>query len=791
MGLNRSKVEDERVAYLRMRAQRDRAGNLPVELSSFIGRGREVAEINQLLAKGNRLISLTGPGGAGKTRLAVAAAFEVADDFQDGVWWVGLASLSDPDLVPQAVAQAVEVREQPDVPLVRTLADSWRDRQMLLVLDNCEHLIEACASFAHTMLTSCRYLRILATTREGLGIAGEANWQVPPLTIPEGGCPVSGEDAAGYEAIALFVERARSMLSTFSLTHENAEAVAEICRKLDGMPLAIELAAARVRLLSVEQIAERLNRPLELLSTGDRTAEPRQRTLRGTLAWSHELLSEPERVLFRRLSVFAGGWTLEARMVGCGEGIEEREVLNLLSGLVDKSLVEAGSGTKDGLRYRMLEPVRQYARELLNKSGEEERVRKRHAKHYLTLAREAEPKLSGTRQEEWLERLEREHDNLRAALGWASERDDAEFGLCLAGALGRFWWVGGYLGEGRLWLERGLATSSTLPASVRAKALNDAGWMALYQHDLARAVTLLEESVTLFEEVGDEPSVATSLFNLGHAILHEGDKERLATLCDEAEELARRKFVDRWAVAELLVFLGMSALYDGDYGRAVALLEESMATFRDLGDTQRVTLCVTHLWMAKLEGGDHKRAAALVKDNLRLLRRLRIKPRIYNDLLGVALIDALDGRPARAARLWAAAEALREAIGLAIVLWDHAPTDYQARLAATRSQLGEEAFAAAWEEGRAMTPEEAIDYALRPEERLPESRDVFAFPSGLSAREVDVLKLVAEGLTNAQIGQKLFISTRTVNRHLNSIYKKLGVNSRSEVTRFAIEHGLA
>ena len=417
--------------------------NLPLELSSFVGREKEVAEVKRLLGD-NRLVTLTGPGGCGKTRLALAVAFEVVEDFGEGAWWVGLAPLSDPTLVPQAVAQALEVHEQPGFSLTETLADALRNKRLLLILDNCEHLIEACARFAHTLLTSCRHLRILATSRETLGVAGEADWRVPSLTLPEVERPPSVDDAVHYEATRLFVERARSRLSTFSLTPENAQAVAEVCRKLDGMPLAIELAAARVAMLSVEQISERLEDPLRLLSAGDRTAEPRQRTLRATLEWSHELLSEPERLVFRRLSIFAGGWTLEAAEAVCaGEGLEEEDVLELLSRLGDKSLVVAEVGSEDAVRYRMLEPVRQYAWKLLEDSGEAEQVRERHATYYLELAEEAEPELKGARQGEWLGRLEREHGKLRTALGWSIEGGDADLGLRLAGALERLWWTRG------------------------------------------------------------------------------------------------------------------------------------------------------------------------------------------------------------------------------------------------------------------------------------------------------------------------------------------------------------
>jgi non-specific serine/threonine protein kinase len=443
----------------------------------------------------------------------------------------------------------------------------------------------------------------------------------------------------------------------------------------------------------------------------------------------------------------------------------------------------------------MLEPVRQYARELLEKSAEAERVRERHAEHYLALAEKAEPELMGARQAEWLERLKVEHGNLGAALQWSLvEGEHGELGLRLAGALERFWWVGGHLSEGRRWLERGLAGGSTLPTSVRAKALSEAGWMALYQNDLERAVTLLEESVSLSKDLGDEPSIATSLFNLGHAVLHQGDKERLEALCEEAEALRWGTFVDRWAIAELVVFLGMAALYEGDHERAAALLEESMVSFREMGDMQRVTLCITHLWMAELEGGDRERAAALVEENLRLLQRLGIKPRIYNDLLGSAVLAALDGRPARATRLWGAAEALRESIGLAIVLWDHVPTDYEGQLAAARSRLGEEAFVVAWEEGKVMTPEEAIAYALdetpplgdpaQPRTaaapRRPAPSAGQPLPVALTGRELEVLELIVEGLSNGQIAARLFIEVSTVKSYVNRIFKKLGVESRTQ-----------
>jgi predicted ATPase/DNA-binding CsgD family transcriptional regulator len=778
------------VTFPRVRALQRLPHTLPLELTSFVGREKELAEVKKLLAD-HRLLTLTGPGGGGKTRLALAVANDLVESFEDGVWWVELASLSDPDLVPQAVASTLGVREAQDRALTEALSDHLGSKEMVLVLDNCEHLVEGCAALTDALLRACPELRILATSREALGVAGERAWVVPSLSLPDPDRPPAFDALTRYEAVRLFVERARSAASSFRLTERNAPAVAKLCHRLDGVPLAIELAAARARALSVDQIVERLEDPLGLLTVGGRTATPRHRTLRATLQWSHDLLSGPERKLFRRLSAFLGGWTLESAEAVCsGDRIEEREVLDLLSGLVDKSLVVAEIGSEGAVRYGMLEPVRQYGYERLEESGESEAVSRRHAEHYLALAEEAEPELKEARQGEWLERLEREHGNLRTALAWSTEGGDAELGLRLAGALERLWWARGYLSEGRRWLERGLAGSDASPTSARAKALSEAGWMALWQDDLERAVELLEEGLGSFKDLGDEPSIATSLTHLGHAVLHQHDKERLKGLCEEAEAL-REGFADRWAIAELLVFLGMAALYEGDHERAVALLEESMTSFRDLGDTQRIALCVTYLWMAALEGGDHERAAALLDEDLRRLQRLEVQPQIqiYDDLMGSAVVAALGKRPARAARLRGAAEALREAISLSLFLWDHTPTNYEDQLAAARSQLDEAAWEAAWSEGRAMTPEQAVEYALSKDD-LPPSRSTTSYPAGLSAREAEVLKLVARGLTNAQIAAELFISPRTVDRHLNSIYRKVGISSRAAATRFAAEHNV-
>jgi non-specific serine/threonine protein kinase len=616
---------------------------------------------------------------------------------------------------------------------------------------------------------------------------------VPPLAVPDAQRPTTVEELEGYESAQLFMERARSREPAFVLTPENARAVAEICRRLDGIPLAIELAAARVGVLSAEQIAERLEDSLKLLTAGGRIAVPRHRTLRATLDWSHELLTEPEKRLFGQLSVFAGGWTLEAaEAVGAGAGLEGGEVLDLLSRLVDKSLVVAEAGTEGASRYRMLEPVRQYGLERLEAGGEAERVRGRHAEHYLALAERAEPELMGADQASWLKRLGIEHANLRAALSWALAPRDAqqpeeraESGLRLAAALGRFW--NAYSPrEGLGWLERALARGSAPPPSVRAKALNHAGWLAIYQGDYEKAVAMLEEGLASFKELGDKLSAAPLLANLGAAAVHRGDHRRVTTLRQEAEAL-RRELVDRPAIAHLLIFLGLAAVDEGDHDRAVARLEESLALNRELGDTLGIAMSFSTLGMTELSRGDRERAAPPLEEALRLLRDRGDKVGIATSLLGLAGVALSRGRPARAARLWGASEALRETIGLPLTPFVRSNYDYEGDLAAARSQLDERGFAAVWSEGRAMTPEQAIEYALSQEEREPAEPP---HPAGLSRREVEVLRLVAQGLGDKEIAARLVLSRHTVHRHVSSILAKLNLPSRVAAATYAARHDL-
>jgi predicted ATPase/DNA-binding CsgD family transcriptional regulator len=763
--------------------------NLPSELSSFVGRQKELTEVKRLLENA-RLLTLTGSGGCGKTRLALAVADELVEGFEDGVWMVELASLADPSLVPQAVASTLGVREQPGRSPTETLSDYLRTRKVLLVLDNCEHLVEACAKLAEALLHSCPELRILATSREALGITGEVAWLVPSLSLPDLRHLPAVESLPQYESARLFIERVVAVEPTFALTEQNAVAVAQVCYRLDGIPLAIELAAARAKVLSVEQISARLDDCFRLLAAGSRTAMPRHRTLHATMDWSHELLPEEERALFRRLSVFAGGFTLEAAESVCaGEDLERDEVLELLSHLVDKSLVmtreESGKA-----RYRLLETVQQYAREKLSESGEAGQVREQHAGYYLALAEEAEPELKGAGQVAWLERLEREHDNLRAAMSWLLGRGELEEAARLGWALWLFWGIRAHFAEGRQWMEQALSVKgrAAMPASARAKALYVVGMMANYQGDHRSAEPLVEESLGLFRELEDKLGTAYALSNAGFAASGQRQHQRAISLNEEAVHLFL-EVEEKWGAAIQLCFLAVAWRDRGDHGRAKRLAERGLALSREVGERQSISAALYTLATLAQAEGDYERARDLFEEGLTFSAELANEADVAHCLEGLASIAGMEGRIRRAARLWGAEEALLEKIEAAVYTYVPDRSLHRSRVAVARSQLHEEAFEAAWAEGRTMTPERAIEYALdrspTPEITAPET-----YPAELSAREVEVLRLVAQGLTNAEVAEQLFISPRTVNWHLGSVYRKLGFSSRTAATRFAVEHDL-
>ncbi|CAN5751848.1 BTAD domain-containing putative transcriptional regulator [soil metagenome] len=585
--------------------------NLPTPRTSFIGREREVSELKHLLET-TRLLTLTGAGGSGKTRLSLEVARESLGLYPDGVWMAGLSSISDPDLMPQAVARIFGVREQPDYPLAETLAAALRDKKLLLLLDNCEQVVETVASLTETLLSSCPHLQVLATSRERLGVQDEISWTVPALSLP---CPNDGlpvQDLRESESVRLFVDRASRRAPSFSLTQRNAGSMVEICRKLDGIPLAIELAAARVKVLDVEQISEKLEDALQLLNSGLRTSEPRQQTLRGALDWSHELLGEREQKLFRWLAGFAGGFTLDAaEQVTTNGEIQKNDVLELLSSLVDKSLVEVGER-----RYRLLETVRQYALDKLENSGEHEEVLRRHALWCVELAEQAEPELTGPDQAWWMDRLETEHDNLRAALGWLFDAKEPEPTLRLASALWMFWYTHGYLSEGRRWLDGALAAADTSPRRCRAAALMGVGQITLFQREYETAENLLKGALSVYREIDDKEGVVTALIRLGYtALLGERSQASIPGYLAEATRLGS-KLEDSRAKADVHIFIGLASIGRKDLKQAASSYEEALNIARRRGDAHNESLILFNLGFVAMGNEDFTSADARLRDSL-------------------------------------------------------------------------------------------------------------------------------------------------------------------------------
>jgi predicted ATPase/class 3 adenylate cyclase/Tfp pilus assembly protein PilF len=596
-----------------------RPNNLPLQLTRFFGREREIDAVRQHLV-GSRLVTLAGPGGTGKTRLALQVASELMPDLPDGAWQAELAPLSDPALLPQAVATAVGVREEAGRSVVQTLCEALRPRRMLLILDTCEHLLDSCASLALALLQACPQVRILATTRESLAIPGEVIVRVPSLSVPDPRAPI--ESLLSCEAVQLFADRAQLAHPGFAVDEGKVEAVVQICRRLDGIPLAIELAAARVKLLSVGQIAARLDDRFRLLSGGSRSVLRRHQTLRATLDWSYDLLSEPERALLRHLSVFVGGWTLEAAEAICANTddrcqmsdvsgkeppsslssdicqLSSADILDLLGLLVDKSLVLVEEAPAP--RYRMLETIRQYAQEKLveaEPAGGAAALHDRHRDWYLDLAERAAPELLGASQRAWLAQLDREYDNLRAGLTWCLEPGDrrppidgesarvgsTQTGLRLAAALWRYWEARGFLTEGREWLAQFLTADAKSVSPARAKALGGAGFLALQQGDRTAARSLYEESLTIWRQLGDEKGAADALGNLGSVAHAEGQPEAARAFYEESLRLAEG-LGHRWGMASSLNNLAILHFDQSEFGEAEACYERALALWEEIGD---------------------------------------------------------------------------------------------------------------------------------------------------------------------------------------------------------------
>lgn len=830
--------------------------NLPAQPAKLIGREDELEKAQSLLVAGLRLLTLTGPAGVGKTRLALAiaeAASAGGSRFPDGVFFVDLSSLRDPGMVLASVAEALHVYDSAAEPPELRLQHHLRGRRMLLLLDNFEQVLEAGIQLSG-LLALCPLLAILVTSREPLRLRWEQELPAQPLALPESTQLQDLAVVAQSAAVALFVERARAVRPDFTLTPENVRAVVQICTRLDGLPLAIELAAARSRLLAPQSMLERLERRLTLLVGGARDLPVRQQTLRAAIGWSYDQLSPQEQALYRRLGIFSGGCSLEGATMVAGEAGEPAEtMLDRLGTLLNKSLLYRDERGDAEPRYRLLETIREYALEQLAEAGEQEETQRRHAAYYLALAEESQSKHVGQEQLWWLNRLEQEHSNLRAALGWLAEREETDACLRLAAALCRFWDVRGYLSEGRGWLERPLANAGAVSAETRARALSAAAVLAFRQGDYAAAQSLYEHGLALFRQLGDRERVAMALNGLGLIARSQGDYSAARGL--HAESLATwLQLGNHYGAAMVRNNLGMVRLCQGDLNGAEALFEQSLVAWRRVGNLYGAAMAVHNLGLVAHERGDHRSARLRYQESLGMRRSLGDRSGIATTLaslgysmlqecddreagsyfresltlrhqlgdsfglgeclLGMAQVAVAQGQRLRAVRLSAAGDALRRPSGPSL---PSRSASQERGLASLRAELGGPAFGAAWDEGAQMTLIQAIDDALN------EGADDAATPSPgetpivlhpdhtehtvhdameiarttaqnsanrLTERELDVLRLIRAGLSNRAIAGELVLSERTVVNHVSHIFAKLGVESRTAAAAFAHRQGL-
>lgn len=838
-------------------AQRSQRNNLVLPRSPLLGRSGSLAQIQQILLQEEvGLLTLTGPGGIGKTRLALQAAANLLDQFVDGVYFVELAAIVDPSLVLPAIAQVLGVHENAAQPLLASVQEYLCDRQLLLVLDNFEQLLPVATTIAE-LLDACPRLKALVTSRSPLHLYGEHEFPVPPLALPDTGDlakvasraaapdaldPAAVDDLRRYAAVDLFCRRASAVQPGFTLTAANALPVAQICIGLDGLPLAIELAAARVKLFRPATLLARLQERLALLTGGPQDVPPRQRTLRDEIAWSYNLLRPEEQALFRRLAVFAGGFTLEAAAaisVAVG-GKLQMNVLDGIAALVDQSLVQLRDQSSGEPRFSLLETIRDYALEQLEASGEAEPIRESHARYCLALIEALEPELQmPALQKRAVSRLQAEVDNLRAAMAWSTRTQPAgtDIALRLAGALAWFGLVGDHVGEVRGWLMTALRQPGA-PGLAQAKGLWGAGLLAMVQGDYANALDQLkqggalyraagdqlgvarvlrelcittyaqrdyvasqrygDESVALFRVTGSTVELALALDNLA-ATYVALDKQAAARAMYEEEAALSRALEDNRGLALALLGLGWIASQGGDDATASAHLEQALALQRALGEQWTMTFTVNLLGEVVQRRGELARADSLYREGLVLAHSVGDRASLAHVLQQVAGLALAAGHDQQAARLFAAAAGQAVPGGGTVFYTLASPGERSAALERVGARLGKDVFAACWAEGQALTPAQAVDYALAlpdmsaaaPASVLPHqvTRTV-ANPEGLTAREFEVLRLLAEGLTYAQIGEKMFVSRRTVNAHVTSIYGKLGVNNRAAAMRFALEHHL-
>jgi predicted ATPase/class 3 adenylate cyclase len=739
-----------------LRTLRARPNNLPLQPTPLVGREREVEEVaERVRGEEVRLLTLTGPGGTGKTRLALQAGADLLEGADDGVFFVSLATITDPELVPSAIAGSLGLKESAEEPLMETLESYLQHKRLLLILDNFEQVLEG-STLVGALLGSCPNLKVLATSRIPLGLYGEQEYPVPPLALPDPKVLPPLVVLTQYEAVRLFVERAKAVKPDFEVTNESAPAVAEICIRLDGLPLAIELAAVRTKLLPPQALLIRLGNRLKLLKGGARNLPARQQTLRATIDWSYDLLTEEEKTLFGRLSVFSGGHTIEAAEAVCDPG-GDLDALEVVGSLLEKSLLRQEEGVGGESRFVMLETVHEYARERLEKSGEAEELKRRHAAYFVALAEEAHPELKGQDQLKWLQRLEAEHDNTRAALSWALRQEKVELGLRLAGALQRFWWTRGYDSEGRRWLEGALAMDGRGSVESRAMALAGVGSLASHQgdfdraeealveglellageviertevkllllltlgtvalerEDFGKATRLFEESLSSSREAGNDWGLARSVMSLATVIHEQGDLERTIGLFEEGIDLFRERG-DKVGLAGCLINLGLAVYSEGDIWRASKLTEEGVGLWRELGVGADTAVGLCNLgWMALVQK-DFGKATDCYEESLRLAWDTGMEPVVLTTLEGYACLAGAQGEAQRAARLWVAAQTIQEARNIPRDTYWLAEAD--SRISAVRSNLGEQAWDEAWREGRAMPLDEAVSYALAGKEEL-------------------------------------------------------------------------
>lgn len=802
--------------------------HLPIERTSFIGRKRELAEL-RLLLDSQRLVTITGPAGCGKTRLALRLAADVSGSYRDGVQWVALAALTEKDLLGQSVARTLGLAEGANDAPVDHVVQALQGREILLVLDNCEHLLTACADLANRLLEAAP-VRMLATSRSPLQVRGEALYPLSPMNFPEK--QMGRTEIENFEAVQLFIARARASLPAFELTDTNAAAVARICQKLDGIPLAIELASAQVSVLAVEQIASRLGNSTDLHAAAARLTHSQHQTLHAALEWSHKLLSTAERILLRRLAVFAGGWSLNAAETVCsGEGLPAGEIWVALAALVRKSLVVARTLRRQEARYDLLEMVRQFGREKLAEAGEEDLFRDRQLKYVLQVVEETEPKLLGEYQQLWLDWLEAEFDNVRAALNWALASQRIETGLRIVIALYQFWTIRDYAREGYLWSDRLLsAVDGQVALAVHTQALTLGMNLAGFRGRSEVISRFGSQAARLAEAAGEQEDDQALLWALSgqfYAARVAGDHERAYELVKKLIGL-HHQFSSSYDFAVALSIYSFSAMSVGEFEEAQAMLAEALPLLRELGNPYRIAMalnfsgdlarllgdykwaqsayeeCITllrgieavrdlasalhNLGHACLHQGEIERAHRLFEESLEIHQAQHNEPGMTECLIGFAGLAVACGLPARGARLLAAV--IGNGGERAVSAWAATHQEYVYYYNLAREGLIADTFAAEQAVGRVLPLDEALDFARESARQALALSELSDQTDALTRRERQVAALIAQARSNDEIAEELVISKRTVEKHVSNIRSKLGVSQRTEIVHWAIDNNL-